>query len=99
MPCGKNHGSAELQFTTVAQVNGLHTLHTVATQQQPRHLGLEMHLASAVQDGVAHVLDHARQFVGTDVRMGIGQYVRRGSMLAEHVQDFGYAAPFLAAGI
>ena len=63
------------------------------------HKGLKMDLAAAVYDGVADVLDYARQAVCAYVRMGIGQYCRAGAVLAEYVQYAVCAAAFLAAGV
>ena len=58
-----------------------------------------MHLAAGAEDGVTHVLDDARQLIGTDMRMGIGQDGRRGTMLTEHVQNLLYRAALLGTGV
>ena len=58
-----------------------------------------MHLAAAAQDGVAHILDDAWQFVGADVRVGVGEDGGGGAMLAEHIQYFVDTAPFFGASI
>ena len=60
----------------------------IALQYQLSHLGLEVHFATAVNDGISHRLDHLWQSVGTNMRMRIGQDSRRGTMLTEHIQNF-----------
>ena len=61
---------------------------------KPCHLRLEVHLAATSKDGLAHVLDDTRQAVGADMRMGIGEDGRAGSVLHEDLQDaVGVAAP------
>ena len=73
--------------------------HAVTFQQQTGHLRLKMYLATTSDNGVAHVLDDARQLVGADMRMGIRQDVRRGAMLTEHMENLLDVATLLAAGI
>ena len=75
------------------------TNHAVTFQQQTGHLRLKMHLTTTSDNGVAHVLDDARQLVGTDMRMGVGEDVRRGAMLTEHLENLLDVATLLAAGI
>lgn len=81
------------------QVDSLDTYHLVAIDDEGGHLGLEMHLAPTLKDGVAHVFYHTRQFVGSYMGMGISQNVGIGSMLAEDIQYLVHTAAFLAAGI
>ena len=45
-----------------------------------------MYLAAAIEDGVAHVLDDARQAVCADVRMCIGEDGCLRTVLAENIQ-------------
>ena len=69
--CGENDWSTECLLGTRLQVDSLNGHRLVALEQQSGHLGLEVNLATAAYDGVAHSLDNLRQFVGTDMRMGI----------------------------
>ena len=71
----------------------------LAPNNQPCHLGLEVHLAATGKDGLAHVLDDTRQAVGTDMRMGIGEDGRAGSVLHEDLQDAVGVAALLAARV
>lgn len=78
---------------------GFNSLHFLSFNQESFHTGLEVYFSAAGQDGVSHILDDPWQFVGSDVRVCIRQDGRTGSVLAEHIQDFFYAAPLLAAGV
>ena len=78
---------------------GLDANDLIFFDNQVRHTGLEMHLAAAVDDGVAHVLDDAGQTVGTDVGMGIGQDIGGGAVLAEHVEYLLGIAALLGTGV
>ena len=80
-------------------VFGFDTDHTTAFEQEARHLGLEMHFATALKNGITHGLDDTRQFVGTDMRMGIGKDIGRCAMLTEYIQDLLYRTTLLGAGI
>ena len=77
----------------------LHSDYGVAFYQQLCHLGLEMHLASTTEDGVAHVFYHSRQLVRADMRMGIGKDVCRSTVLTEYVKNLFDVATLLAAGV
>ena len=99
---GQNDRSAKLPFHAFSRRQTLHSLHAhhgVAVCHKARHLGLEVHLPTTSDDGVAHVLNHARQLVGADVRMSVGQDACRGPVLAEHVQNLLRGSALLAAGI
>ena len=63
------------------------------------HARLKVHLSATAADGLAHVLNHARQFVRTDVRVRITQDRGRCPMLAKHVQNLLHAATLLAARV
>jgi hypothetical protein len=76
-----------------------HPDYLITMQYETGHEGLKMDLAAAVYDGVADVLDYARQAVGAYVRVCIGQYRGAGAVLAEYVQDAVCAAAFLASGV
>ena len=58
-----------------------------------------MNLAAAAYDGVAHRLDNLRQLVGADMRMGVDEDRRRGSVLTEHVENLLDAAALLRASV
>ena len=64
-----------------------------------RHLRLEVHFATAIEDGLSHVLDDTRQAVCANVRMGIRKDGRTGSVLNEDLQDAVCIASFLASGV
>lgn len=96
---GENDRSAEGLLGTRLQVYSLNAHRLVALEQQSGHLGLEVNLAAAAYDGVAHALDNLRQLVGADMRMGVDEDRRRGSVLAEHVENLLDAAALLRAGV
>ncbi len=58
-----------------------------------------MHLSTTAYDGVAHILNDCREFVGADMWMGIDKDIRRCAMLAEYVEYLVDIAAFLAAGV
>ena len=60
-------------LSTRNQIHSLHAYHHVAIDNQARHLGLEVNLATASYYRLAHILNHLRQLVGTDVRMSVGK--------------------------
>ena len=95
MARSKNDGSVKSQFTACLQVNSLNSRHALTFHHKTRHLGLEMHLAATFYDGVAHVLNDARQLVGADMRMSICKDRSACSVLAEHIEDFVHVASLL----
>jgi hypothetical protein len=58
-----------------------------------------MHLATAFDYTVTHIFNHTRKFVGTNMRMRIGQYRRTSAMLAQEIEHTLDITAFLAAGI
>ena len=58
-----------------------------------------MHFAAALDDGVAHGLDHLGQAVGTYVGMGVAEDGRRGPVLAKHVENLLRRATLLRARV
>ena len=78
---------------------GFDTFHLAFVHNQAVHAGFKMHLTSALQDGVAHILNDAGQLVCSDMRMGIRQNGCTGSMLTEHIQNLVHTAAFLASGV
>ena len=111
MTCCQDNRSAISFLSTRSQIHGFYAYHPIAScsirsrqltftlKDQTNHLGLEMHFAATLDDGVAHVFNDAWQLVGTDMRMGICQDIGIGTMLAEYVQNLVYTSPFLASGI
>ena len=99
MTCGQYHRTAESELHARPEVYSLDAFDLVACYYKPCHLGLVMHFAARFQYRVPHVFYHPRQSVGTDVRMGIGQYGRRSTVLAEHIENLLRISAFLAAGI
>ena len=66
---------------------------------QPRHLRLEMHLATAVDNCVADGLDDPRQAVGADMGVSIGEDIGRCPMLAEHAENLLRITALLRASV
>ena len=84
---------------TFRKVNTFHAFHLIIIYKEACHLGLEMHLATRGYNLVAHVLNHSRQFVRADVRMGISQDAGTCTKLAEHIEYLLRIAALLAASI
>ena len=66
-----------------AAVGRPHAVHLVALNEQGIHATVEMHLAAARDNLLAHPLNDARQTVGADVGMGVAEDVARRPVLAE----------------
>ena len=66
-----------------------------AFDDQTIYTGVEMHLATAGYNLVAHGLDDAWQPVGAYVGVGINQDVGAGTKLAKYAQYFVNIATFL----
>ena len=94
MSCGKDDGAAE----RLARIR-FDARHFIVFDDERVHACLEVHLPSAGKDGVAHVLDDARQFVRPDVRVCVDEDGGVRSVLAEHVQYLFHVSPLLAPGI
>ena len=73
MSCGKNDRSFEPQlfFYFIIAIDCIDPIHLIIIYKQICHFRLKVHLASTAEDGVAHVLDDARQFVCSNVWMRI----------------------------
>ena len=99
--CGKDYRSLERYFFVVGiELNSLNTHYCCIAilgmiDDERCHLGLEMHLSTTSDDGLAHILNDTWQFVGTNMRMCIGKNACACSMLTEHIQDFVHATTFL----
>ena len=94
MACGKDDGSQER-----LSIGTLDATDCIALNEKGGHTGLEMDFTTALQDGLAHVLDDARQAVGSDMGVGIDQNIGVGTMLHEDTKDLLAVATFLAAGV
>ena len=70
-----------------------------SSKNQPRHLRLKMNFATTIDDRVAHRLNDLWQTVCADMGMGICQDSRRGTMLAEHIQNLVRITSLFTAGI
>ena len=94
MARGKNNGLRK----ELAPV-GSNTPHGTILYHQPLHTGFEMDLTATTQYCEAHILYHAGQFVGTYMRVGIGQNCGACPVLAEDIQNTLYAAALFAARV
>ena len=83
----------------VSHVLGLYTQDAVVVQDKPCHPLVEMDFAAVMQDGFAHVLHHARQFVGSDVRVCIGEDVGLGAVFHKQPKRFDHVATFHRTGV
>ena len=73
---GKNHRTSESELSACSQVYCLNPVHCVTAYEKTGHLCAEVHFSATSEYGVAHVLYHARQLVGANVRMGVREYRR-----------------------
>ena len=101
MACSQNDRTEKLLLAVSCWqlAIGLNADNFVTMDDEPRHLRLEMYLATTAQNGIAHVLDDLRQTVSTDMRMGIGQNGRRSSVLAKHVENLIDITALLGASV
>ena len=99
MTCRKNHRSTIIFLSTSDQVDCFNPNHMVTFQDKTSHLGLKMHLTATIDNCIAHILNHARQLICANMRMGICKDVRIGTMLAENIQNLIHATTLLASGI
>ena len=81
MACGKNHRSTELLASGTLHASDL----ALVVDHQFCDTGAKVHLATTVDDGIAHVLDDARQLVAANVRMSVDENVLAGPMLMKDV--------------
>lgn len=72
---------------------------SIVLNNQCIHSGLKMHLSTTLDNRIPHILNDTREFVCPNVRMGIGQYSRRSSVLTEYIQYLVYISSFLATGV
>ena len=80
-------------------VFGFDTDHTITHDNKLGHLGLKVNLASRTENGVTHILNDSRQLISTNMRMSVSQDIRRGTMLAEYIENLLYRATLLTACI
>lgn len=67
--------------------------------EQGIHTCLETDFPATADNLFADILDHARQFVRTDMRMGVSQDRGARPELAKDIQNLIDRPPFLAAGV
>ena len=78
-----------------AAVGRTHAVHLVALNEQGIHATVEMHLAAARDNLLAHPLDDARQTIGANMGMGIAEDVAGRSVLAKDAEDAVHVAALL----
>ena len=94
MAGGKDDGAEDF-----VALGGDDAADAVAREDESVHTGIEAHLASAAEDGVAHILDDSRQSVGAYMGMGGGEDIGAGSVLAEDGEDAAHITPLGGAGV
>lgn len=80
-------------------VAAAYAAHLIALYDEGGHARLEVHFATAGEDGAAHVLYDARQAVGAHVGMCVHQYVGVGAVLHEDAEHLLAVAALLAARV
>ena len=78
---------------------GFDAFHFIVFNDKGVHACLKMHFTATIDDCIPHIFYDPRQFVGSDMGMGVYEYGRRSAMLAEYVQYFIYVSPLFTAGI
>ena len=100
MTGGQDNRTAIALLGASGHIDGFHANDArLLVDVEGRHLGLEMHLTTTPLYLKPHVLNDARQLVGADMGMDIGQDRCRGAMLTKHVEYLVHVAPLFAAGI
>ena len=99
MTCGEDDRTKERTLLSRDEIDSLNAFHPVMNKKKTSHLGLMMHLAATLENGLPHILYHSWQLVSTYMRMGIGKDIGRGSMLTENVEDAIDISALLAARI
>ena len=92
MSCSQDDGAAE-----GTSCIGLYTYNLILLHDEAVHACLEVYFTATAAYGLAHVLNDARQLIGTDVWVCIAQYGGRCSVLAEYIEYLLFATAFLAA--
>jgi hypothetical protein len=93
MSASEHHGTAILHA-----ISRFDARHRVAIYEQRLYPCGEMNLATGVDDGVAYILDDARELIGAYMGMSVYQYALVGAMLIQKVEDILYGTALLAAG-
>ena len=91
MSCCQDDGTEECLVATTNAFN------LVPFEQNGIHLGLEVYLAPTTDDSVTHRLNDIRQFVRTQMGMGVCQDAGTGSMLAKDIENLLHIAALLAS--
>ena len=73
--------------------------HTAIFQNKIGDTLAEMHFAAVLLDGGADVLYHAGQFVGTDMRVRLREYVGFCAVFHQEFQGFAHVAAFDGTGV
>ena len=68
-------------------------------QGKIHHFLAKMHFSATSDDMLANVLDNTGQLIGSYMRMRLPGDGGSGTVVNQFLQDFGYIAPFGAAGI
>ena len=93
---GENHGAGPL-----AAVGGAHPFHPLAVGREEEGVDtrLKMHFTARLDDLPTHAGDDAREAIGADVGMGVGENIGGGPVLAEDAEDARHVAALLGAGV
>ena len=95
--CGIFHRPGLPGLGRILTVEGLHFKTSVCFPVDVRHPGAEMNLSAVVRDATADVLDHFREPIRADVRMGVDQNSRIGSEVDELMKHFPNVPAFRGA--
>ena len=91
----QNHGTVKRLTSSAFHAHDF----MIGINIQTSHTSHKTHLTTTVDDGVAHVLDDARQLVATNVRMSIDENILAGTMLMKDAEDALHRATFATAGV
>src|SRR5580692_1102087 len=99
VPCGMTRcqdDSVAGKLVAVCRADGLDHL---VPENEADHFLLKEQDSAAVGDLLPHRLDDLREFVGTDMRMGIDKDRRRSAELNQQIQDTPDIPPLCTTGI
>ena len=93
---GENHGAVPL-----AAVGGAHPFHppAIGREEEGVDARLKMHFTARLDDLPTHAGDDAREAIGADVGMGVGENVGGGAVLAEDAEDARHVAALLGTSV
>ena len=78
---------------------GFHAGNLFAMDDQGIHARFKMNFATTADNLLPNILDHARQFICSDMRMGIREDRCAGTKLAKDIQDLVDLTALLATGV